>query len=192
MRLARGGGVFDFCLWASFALFIASRTAIDDPALVVLTAVGVVFGLDVADGIFPTCCKRRGEACGVVGVPARMEEIGVFGRDLDVLNVDAVCTRGLETEKDDCELLGVKVACFVGFVDGGARGVFRADASCRSFARRRVSLVRPARLYEGVCGGIVRAMGGVLGTEVSSLGVPKLSAGGSSARGTEVCEEVFA
>ena len=79
---------------------------------------------------------------------------------------------------------------FVAFVDVGGRGVFRADASCRSFAKRRVSLVRPARLYEGVCGGIMRAVGGVV-TAISWLAVPKLRVGESSAaRGTEVCEEV--
>lgn len=120
MRLVRDGGVFSLCLWASFAFFIASRTAVDDPALVVLTAVGVVFGLEVAEGRF-----RRGEA-GVVGVAARMEEIGVLGRDLDGLNVEVVWTRGLETETDDCELFRVNVALFA---DVGGRGVFRADAS---------------------------------------------------------------
>jgi len=89
----------------------------DDPALVVLTEVGVVLGLDVAE-MFPTCCTRRGER-GVVGVEARIEEIGVLGRDRDGLNVDVVCTRGLETETDGCEVFRGKVALFVVFVDVG-------------------------------------------------------------------------
>ena len=50
--------------------------------------------------------------------------------------------------------------------------------------------MRSARLYEGVCGGIVRAVGGVAVTEVSSLAVPKLIVGRSSARGTEFCDGV--
>src|SRR5271170_1125433 len=121
MRLARDGGVFVFCLCASFAFLIASRTAMDDPALVVLTEVGVVLGLEVVEEMFPTCWRRRGER-GVVGVEARIEETGVWGRDRDGLKVDVVWTRGLETETDDCELVRVKVALFVAFVDiGGGR-----------------------------------------------------------------------
>jgi len=61
----------------------------DDPALVVLTDVGVVLGLEVVEELFPICCNRRGER-GVVGVEARIEEIGVLGRDRDGLNVDTV------------------------------------------------------------------------------------------------------
>jgi hypothetical protein len=73
---------FDFVLCSSFAFRIASRTAIEDPALVVLTAVGVVLGLAVTGAV------RRGELG--VGVDARSEERGVFDGDLVGLNVECV------------------------------------------------------------------------------------------------------
>jgi len=48
MRLTEAdGGVFCFCLCNAFAFLIASRTRTDDPALVTLTDLGVVLGVEV-------------------------------------------------------------------------------------------------------------------------------------------------
>ena len=165
------GGVFCFCLCASFAFLIASRTTIDDPALVVLTEFGVVFGLEVTE-IF--VCLDRPET-GVVGVEARIEETGVVGRDLEGLNVLFTCIRGRDTEDGICALpRSAETLLVVDFVDFVARAGLRMDSSCRSRARRRVSLVLPERLKDGVCGGMTLAVGGVVVARPdNSLVVPK-------------------
>ena len=178
MRFARPGGVFCFCLCASFAFLIASRRTIDDPALVVLTAVGVTFGLAVGEFI-TGCFDRRGDD-GVVGVEARKDVTGVVGLDLDGLNALFVCTRVLDTEDGICGLVRWVNRLFIVdvVVDFVTCGVFRADSSCRSLASRRVSLVLPERLKDSVCAGITFAVGGVV-TAVNSLAVPKLTSRGS-------------
>jgi len=52
MRLTETeGGVFCFCLCTAFAFLMASRTRTDDPALVTLTDLGVVLGVE-ADEAF--------------------------------------------------------------------------------------------------------------------------------------------
>jgi hypothetical protein len=86
-------------------------------------------------------------------------ETGVIGLDLDGLKVDVVVTRDRGTE-------GVNVALFCnvdrGFTDFTGRLGFCADWSCRSLASLRLSLVLLARLYDGVCVGMVFAVGGVV------------------------------
>jgi len=166
------GGVFCFCLCASFAFLIASRTTIDDPALVVLTEFGVVFGLEVTE-IF-ACLDRR--ETGVVGVEARIDETGVVGRDLEGLNVLFTCVPGRDTEDWLCALpRSAETLLVVDFVDLDARVGLRTDSSCRSRARRRVSFVLPERLKDGVCGGMTLAVGGVVvAGSANSLAVSKV------------------
>lgn len=89
---------------------------------------------------------------GVVGVAVRIDETGVVGRDLDGLNAVSVRTRGRETEDGICAVSLCEETLFV--ADFVVRAGFRADSSCRSRARRRVSFVRPERLNDGVCGGM--------------------------------------
>lgn len=105
---------------------------------------------------------------------ARIEAIGVVGRDLDGLNVVLACTRARDTEDGICAFPRSEETLFVDFVDFGARAGFRRDSSCRSRANRRVSFVRPERLNDGVCGGITFAVGGVFVSPDNSLAVPKL------------------
>ena len=86
---ATGGVLCTFCLCASRAFAIASRTAVDDPTGVVLTEVGVLLpGLDVSEPLCEPLVAWR-ERCGdadLVGVTARAVETGVVSRDLEALN----------------------------------------------------------------------------------------------------------
>ena len=85
MGFERVGGVrlLTICLCSSFAFLIASRTAIDDPALVILTEFGVLLGLAVKE----LCGVRRDEE-GLVGGVDRMEDTGVVARARDGLNAE--------------------------------------------------------------------------------------------------------
>jgi hypothetical protein len=163
MRLDRVDGVFfSFCLCSSLAFLIASRTAIDDPALVILTAVGVVLGLAVTEPD-EVCMERLGDL-GVEGEDGRKEAIGVTGLDLDGLNAELTCVRGLETEDEDGAVFRgtCDIALFAGFVDLVVRAGFRRDSSCLSLAKRRLSFVLADNVKDGVCGGMALAEGGVV------------------------------
>jgi hypothetical protein len=71
-----------------------------------------------------------------------------------------VWTRGRATEGVNGALSCRAVTLCCGLVVRG--GCLRADSNCFSLANRSVSLVLPARVDEGVCAGIVLAVGGVV------------------------------
>ena len=150
---------------------IASRTAVDGPAGVVLPKVGVL-GLEVVDTL-EVCRECRLGDKGVTGVVLRNVLTGVIGLFLTGLNEDVVVTRGFDTEDGPvapaprCVLPG---GTLLVFLPGGG---FFTESSCRSLASRMLSFVRPARLNDGVCRGIALAVGGVL-IPANSFAVPKL------------------
>lgn len=163
---------------ASFALAIASRTAVDGVALS-LIAVGVVLGL--ADDAFDKFLVCLGDD----GVEGRFDVTGVVARDLDVLNVVVVWKGGLDTDGVYGALFQRAGSFFVDF----PRADFRVDSGCRSLANRILSFVLAARVSDGVTAGIDLAVGGVV-IPASWLAVPKLMAyGSSSADGDDLRED---
>ena len=81
-----------------------------------------------------------------MGVDGRNVETGVMGRDLDGLKLDVVVTRDRGTEGVNVALFCSVLLLFTDFGGGRFVFVFCADWSCRSRARRRLSLVLPERL----------------------------------------------
>ena len=104
------------------------------------------------------CVGFRGDN-GVVGVEARIEGVEVIGGDLDGLKAVSVRTRDREIDDGGIDAVP-RCADPRSFVVFEAWAGFRDDSSCRSLARRRVSLVRPERLRDGVCWESCCAVGG--------------------------------
>jgi len=149
MQLTRAlGGVFVLCFCASFAFLIASRTTTDDPALVTLTDLGVVLGLEAKEAL----------DCGVVGVAERIALAGVVGREREGSNDEAGVGRGRVTDEGMGRVVprverGVLMdrPAAVDGIDAaaGGRAGFFADSNWRSRASRRDSMVLPAREADG-------------------------------------------
>jgi hypothetical protein len=131
---------------------MASRTTTDDPALVTLTDLGVVRGLEAKEAL----------DSGVVGVDARIALTGVVGREREGLNEGPGVGRGRITDdgmgrvvrREERGVLVDRAAAVAG-VDAlaEARAGFLAESNWRSRASRRDSMVLPEREADGVCGG---------------------------------------